>query len=646
MVAGLLALTAVVAAALSPVPVPGSEPPPAVAKGGGRVIVEFEAPGLGRSGAVDRADLSRRVRTASAEVVSSLPASVRIERQFDAVPAFVATVDEDGLAALQAHPRIRSVVPDRQLSVALTGGARLIRADEARTALGVTGAGMTAAVIDTGIDTDHPDIVGDVAFEVCFMAAGCPLGGTFSSGPGAAEDDNGHGTRVSGVITSSGNVAPLGIAPDTAIGAYKTLGAGGSGSLADVLAALNDVIANHPEVRVVNMSLSDATNHGASCDALSPSFTTAVNTLVASNTLVFAAAGNEGFTNGLAFPACITNVTSVSGVWDDTRTTPVNTVPCSETPRFDRVVCFGNSATTLDLLGPGGIITTSGLGGGTANSFGTSIATPHAAAAAALLWSFNGSLTATQVESALKTTGVARTDPKSGVTTPRLDVWKAVASLIGDPDGDGILGPLDNCPLHNNPSQLNSDRNFVDMTPPLAQDDATWPNSDNMGDACDDDDDNDGLSDALEAVGCNGSGPLDPVNRDTDGDRFLDGAECVLGSNPSDSASRPLVSDCGPLGDTDGDKLPDRVEFCFYNTDPFSAETDGDASTTGGHDGCEAASFNGDRVVNVADMGMLAAAITNIPQRHVNLDVNKDGVWNPADQGLVASLVAPSGQCP
>ena len=44
-------------------------------------------------------------------------------------------------------------------------------------------------------------------------------------------------------------------------------------------------------------------------------------------------------------------------------------------------------------------------------------------------------------------------------------------------------------------------------------------------------------------------------------------------------------------------------------------------------------------------MGMLAAAISNPPLRHVNLDVNKDGVWNPADQGLVASFIG-GGQCP
>ncbi len=611
-----------------------------------RVIVELDVPALLPAERTDRDALTQRLSAASADVTAELPDSVVVERAFDGVPAFVASVDADGLRALKSHPGVRSVTPDREINLALIESARMIRADETRMALGVTGTGVTVAVIDTGIDTDHPDLLDDIAFEQCFILAGCPLGGTSSSGPGSAEDDNGHGTRVSGVITSAGNVAPLGIASDAQVAAYKVVSAAGGGSFSDALAALNDIITNHPEVRAVSMSLSDGVNHGTSCDAIFPPFTTAVNTLYASNTLVIAASGNEGFTTGLAFPACVSNVMSVGGVWDDTSSVPVNTVPCSESPRFDRVVCFGNSASSLDVLAPGGQITTSGLGGGTSISYGTSIATPHATAAAALLWSFNASLTSAQVETALESNGVPRTDPKSGITTPRLDVWRAIASLIADPDADTIAGPADNCPLHANPAQTNSDRNFVDLTPPYAQDDLTWINSDNMGDDCDPDDDNDGLLDAAEPVGCNSSGPLVATNRDTDADRFLDNAECVLGTNPASFASKPLVAACGPTTDTDGDKITDRIEFCFYNSSIVAAEGDGDGSTTGSHDGCEAASLNVDRIVNVADMGMLATAITNPAFRVVGVDINKDGVWNPADQGLLASFISPSGQCP
>jgi hypothetical protein len=143
-----------------------------------------------------------------------------------------------------------------------------------------------------------------------------------------------------------------------------------------------------------------------------------------------------------------------------------------------------------------------------------------------------------------------------------------------------LLGP--DCDAPPSPDQLNSDSNFTDQTPPSLQDDRTWPNSDAIIDACDIDDDNDGVPDLAEAAGCNSSGPLSPKKRDTDGDRTLDGAECALGTNPTSAASKPTVVECatflgvGPAIDTDGDRIPDGVEYCGYNTDRLLPDTDGD----------------------------------------------------------------------
>ena len=86
---------------------------------------------------------------------------------------------------------------------------------------GVTGDGVLVAVIDSGIDTDHADLADDLAFEECFgdndggiNGIGFCLGGTDRlSGVGAAEDDQGHGSRVTGILTSSGTVSPVGVAP-------------------------------------------------------------------------------------------------------------------------------------------------------------------------------------------------------------------------------------------------------------------------------------------------------------------------------------------------------------------------------------------------------------------------------------------------
>ena len=227
----------------------------------------------------------------------------------------------------------------------------------------------------------------------------------------------------------------------------------------------------------------------------------------------------------------------------------------------------------------------------------------------------------------------------------------SIAPFLGGGDTDGDAN--DNCPSVANAGQENSDANFIDQTPPSTQDDRTWANSDVPGDACDADDDNDGLSDAAEAAGCNGSGPLNALVRDSDGDRFLDGPECTFGTNPASAASKPALSSCGPAGDTDADRIQDRIEVCNYNSNPNDTDTDNDLDgfqTTGlTKDGCEVASLNNDRVVNAGDQLLLVQEIlreTTPSLRLVSFDLNKDGAVNAGDQLLMLLFISPSGQCP
>jgi sugar lactone lactonase YvrE len=225
-----------------------------------------------------------------------------------------------------------------------------------------------------------------------------------------------------------------------------------------------------------------------------------------------------------------------------------------------------------------------------------------------------------------------------------------VFDTSADPDGDLIAMAADNCPTVYNPGQEQSDGNFSDQTPPSTQDDRTWPNSDATGDACDADGDldNDGLTASAEAAGCSGSGPLQATSRDTDGDRFLDGAECAMGTDPNNAGSKPSLGACAASGDPDGDKIQSRVEVCHYNTDPNDNDTDDalDGLPAGpAKDGCEIASINGDRVVNAADQLLLANAIT-APFYLLSMDINKDGTIASGDQLIMASLIAPPGQCP
>jgi hypothetical protein len=190
--------------------------------------------------------------------------------------------------------------------------------------------------------------------------------------------------------------------------------------------------------------------------------------------------------------------------------------------------------------------------------------------------------------------------------------------------------------------------NHIDLPPTKTFDDLTWPNSDLTGDGCGDgDDDNDAMSDAnelsLPGIACPAAtAATSPIAADTDGDRFLDGAECALGTDPASSASKPVLTACAAAGDADADGLTDRVEICHYNSDPNNNNTDGDVC----RDGKEAASLNNDNAVNSGDQLILSShlgATAGGPTYVVDFDITKDGGINSGDQLTMAGRL---GNCP
>jgi YVTN family beta-propeller protein len=189
-----------------------------------------------------------------------------------------------------------------------------------------------------------------------------------------------------------------------------------------------------------------------------------------------------------------------------------------------------------------------------------------------------------------------------------------------DEDKDGLSDGLDNCDAAPNPGQENNDHEDVLVTS-IGRVDATSPNADYRGDACDPDDDNDGVSDTEElGLPCaTASGATDPKRADTDGDRVLDGAECALGTDPVSPISVPSSSACRTPGDEDLDGVLDAVERCFYNTNPSDIDTDDDACS----DGREIASVNGDRDVNVLDLYLVAR--TALSPYVLEFDLDRNG---------------------
>jgi polyhydroxybutyrate depolymerase len=222
----------------------------------------------------------------------------------------------------------------------------------------------------------------------------------------------------------------------------------------------------------------------------------------------------------------------------------------------------------------------------------------------------------------------------------------SVPCAAGDGDCDSVADASDNCLSAYNPGQQNSDGNFLNLHPTKSFDDLSQPSSDLVGDACDLDDDNDGRSDADETggIGCGGV-VTDPFDADSDGDNYLDGAECnvIPNTDPTQLASRPTIAQCGTTTDADGDGLPASREVCFYNTDPNNANTDGDSC----RDGREVASNNANNGVDVLDLLGVAqeAGTYGLPGSavKVDFDATKNGSIDVLDLGFVA---AQAGSCP
>lgn len=180
------------------------------------------------------------------------------------------------------------------------------RADIARSKLGLTGEGVRVAIIDTGIDYDHPDL-GDCFGPGCKVAYGYDFVGDAYDASNPAnnvpvpdddpDDCNGHGTHVAGIVGASAadDDGVTGVAPNVTLGAYKIFGCGGSSSADVIVAALERAYADG--MQVINQSLGAAYQW--------PSYPTAVagDRLVELGVVVIASAGNQGATGTFSIGA-------------------------------------------------------------------------------------------------------------------------------------------------------------------------------------------------------------------------------------------------------------------------------------------------------------------------------------------------------
>lgn len=347
------------------------------------------------------------------------PSGYSLIHRFRSVPGLALRIKSTHvLYHLASKPGVWRIDLDVGGKGGLNDSRPLINADQAHSQ-GFTGSDRIVAVLDSGIDSDHPDLAGALVDEYCFSYnpanGGCPDGSSEQAGPGSAEDDHGHGTHVTGIITGDGITAPLGIAPDTKIVAVKVLDSNNSFySSSDIVAALDWILNNRPDVDVVNMSLFTYETFSDVCDdyyAWTMNLASAINNLRDIGILCVAIAGNDHLIGQITAPGCISSCMAIGA-----------------TTKNDSAAGLSNSSEFVDMFAPGEGIISTAKGGGSRSMTGTSMAAPHVTAAAAILKQKKSNLIPSELESALKTSPVYITDA-AGLIRPRLDVIAALDAV-------------------------------------------------------------------------------------------------------------------------------------------------------------------------------------------------------------------------
>ncbi len=235
--------------------------------------------------------------------------------------------------------------------------------------------GVAVAVVDTGIDLDHPDLNVVGTYDAVGVGGGDDSGG---------DDLNGHGTHVAGTIGGDGGV--YGAAPGVDLHAVRVLDADGAGTIADIIAGLEYVL-GEPDITVVNMSLG-----GASDPSGNQPLKDAIEALEADGVAVCIAAGNDGADTNGYIPAGYDTGLVVSA-YD------------AQGQAENGFASFSNYGDAVDIAAPGVNITSTWPGGEYAAISGTSMATPHVAGVAAAYMAANPGASAFDTYDALIAAG-------------------------------------------------------------------------------------------------------------------------------------------------------------------------------------------------------------------------------------------------
>lgn len=397
-------------------------------------------------------------------------------------PLLALSTDSDQLETLLASGHVAAIQRDAFRAPSLLQTTSIIGMTGANGAWakGADGEGQTVAILDSGIQSNHPQLPLKIVSEACYgvttsgtynntnftSSPSCP-GGVNSTALGsgipcvfnsqniANKNQCDHGTNVAGVVAAKTDASINGVAKEATLISIQVFSMISTPSAATgqgcdnnatpgtvenqcILAADSSIIAAMDRVYdlrtsfnipAVNMSLgSEIYSSQAACDAALPAYVTAVNKLTGVGIAVVASSGNEGRTDGINAPACITGMISVGATNDN-----------------DTIYLQSNAAPFLSYMAPGSFVDTTDTESAGDNVSGTSFSAPHVAGAIAALRSYNPNASLTLIKTALTNTGVNITETVNGQlrTYKRIQVDAAVDGLIV-PDKPNLLAPDNN----------------------------------------------------------------------------------------------------------------------------------------------------------------------------------------------------------
>ncbi|MCX6748798.1 MAG: S8 family peptidase, partial [Candidatus Pacearchaeota archaeon] len=278
---------------------------------------------------------------------------VEIRNNLDSIDTSIITADKESIKELQDNPNVDSIEPDIDLElfgdgVSVSLDHQIIpwgieKIDAPKVWGDITGKNVKIAVIDSGINKNHPDLINNVKGGISFI-----------NNSEYWDDDLGHGTSVAGVIAAeNNNMGVVGVAPESELYSIKVIGASG-GKLSNFIQGIQWAIDNNMDIIVMSL--------GISVD--SPSLKKMVDEAYSRGIILVAASGKD---NQIYYPARYSSVIAVGSIDENNDLTGEN-----------------GAGEELEFVAPGAnIISTSAEGYGSFD--GTSMAAPHVAGVIALL---------------------------------------------------------------------------------------------------------------------------------------------------------------------------------------------------------------------------------------------------------------------